>query len=253
MMVKGIYTSGPDTKAAGSKETFGGRTEAAEGQRGNRSDNFPWQSVKEKIQVKAAGELLCFYINARNLLNLLNKFDDFEAWIHDINPDIVGVTESWATPTISDSELTLRGYDLFRQDRPATREGGVLLYVKHRLRAVKYELSSKFPEQVWCYFQDENNIKCYVGVCYRTPTVNIYGSSNHDLLQSLINELGTTKKHFMLMGDCNYRILSWPPLAHDSGVTREALDFYDCLEENFFYAARCGMQKKRCHFGFGNN
>jgi len=29
MMVKGIYTSGPDTKAAGSKETFGGRTEAA--------------------------------------------------------------------------------------------------------------------------------------------------------------------------------------------------------------------------------
>ena len=46
-------------------------------------------SVKKKIQVKAAGELLCFYINARKLLN---KFDDFEAWIHDIDPDIVGVT-----------------------------------------------------------------------------------------------------------------------------------------------------------------
>ena len=182
--------------------------------------------------MKAAGELLCFYINARNLIN---KFDDFEAWVHDINPDIVGVTESWSTPSISDAELTLQGYDLFRQDRPVTREGGgVLLYVNQRLQAVKCELSSKFPEHVWCYFQDEKNIKCYVGVCYRTPTVNIYGSSNHDLLQSLINELGTTKKHFMLMGDLNYRILSWPPLAHDSNITREALDFFDCLEENFF-------------------
>ena len=147
----------------------------------------------------------------------------------------MGVTESWATSSISDSELTLHGYDLFRQDRPVTREGGgVLLYVKHRLRAVKCEMSSKFPEQVWCYFQDKKKIKCYVGICYRSPTVNIYGSSNNDLLQSLINELGTTKKHFMLMGDFNYRMLSWPPLAHDSNVTREALEFYECLEDNFF-------------------
>ena len=192
--------------------------------------------------MKAAGELLCFYINARKLLN---KFDDFEAWIHDIDPDIVGVTESWATPSISDSELTLQGYDLFRQDRPVAREGGgVLLYVKHRLRAVQCELTSKFPEQVWCYFQDTKKTKCYVGVCYRTPTVSIYGSENHDLLQSLINELGVTKKHFMLMGDFNYRILNWPLLALDSNVTREVTDFCDCLEENFFtqHVVECTRQ-----------
>ena len=241
-MVKGIHTSGFDTEAAGSQETSSGRTEAAESQRGKGPDNFQRQSVKEKIQVKAAGELLCFYINARKLLN---KFDDFEAWIHDIDPDIVGVTESWATPSISDSELTLQGYDLFRQDRPVAREGGgVLLYVKHRLRAVQCELTSKFPEQVWCYFQDTKKTKCYVGVCYRTPTVSIYGSENHDLLQSLINELGVTKKHFMLMGDFNYRILNWPLLALDSNVTREVTDFCDCLEENFFtqHVVECTRQ-----------
>jgi len=60
--------------------------------------------------VKEAGELLCFYINDRKLHN---KFDDSEAWIYDIDPDIVGVTESWATPSISDPDLTLQGYDLF--------------------------------------------------------------------------------------------------------------------------------------------
>jgi len=106
-MVKGIYTSVPDTEAAGSQKTSSGRTEAVEG---NGPDNFQRQSVKEKIQVKEAGELLCFYINARKLHN---KSDDSEAWIYDIDPDIVGVTESWATPSISDPDLTLQGYDLF--------------------------------------------------------------------------------------------------------------------------------------------
>jgi len=73
-----------------------------------------------------------------------------------------------------------------------------------------------------------------------------YGSENHDLLQSLIklNEVGITKKHFMLMGGFNYRTLSWPPLAHDSNVTREVIDFCDCLEENFFtqHVVECTRQ-----------
>ena len=147
-MVKGIHTPGPDTEAAGSQETFSGRTEAAESQQGKGPVSFQRQSVKEKIQVKVAGELLCFYINARKLLN---KFDDLEERIHDIDPYIVSVTERWAT---SDYELTLQGYDLFRHVRPVAREGGgVLLYVKHRLRTVKCELSSKFPEQAGVTFR----------------------------------------------------------------------------------------------------
>ena len=67
--------------------------------------------------------------------------EQFEAWVHEINPDIIGVTESWVSSSIRDAELALQGYDLFRQDRPVAREGGgVLLYVKSELNAVKYEL-----------------------------------------------------------------------------------------------------------------
>jgi len=40
---------------------------------------------------------------------------------------------------------------------------------------------------------DINKVKCYVGVCYRTPTVEIYGDPNHILLQDIIKELGSTK------------------------------------------------------------
>ena len=50
--------------------------------------------------------------------------------MHDLAPDIIGVTESWAHSDILDSELALEGYDLFRKDRPVDRSGGgVLLYI----------------------------------------------------------------------------------------------------------------------------
>jgi len=116
--------------------------------------------------------------------------DNFEAWVHDLAPDFIGVTESWANSDIRDSELALEGYDLFRKDRPVDRlGGGVLLYVKSRLHAFEVAPFCSFPEQVWCSFLDANNVKCYVGVCYRTPSVDIYGSHNHDLVRDMLNTL----------------------------------------------------------------
>jgi len=63
----------------------------------------------------------------------------------------MGVSESWAHDRVSDAELSLRGYDLYRCDRPSGhRGGGVLLYVKRSLSSVQFVTRAKFPEQVWC-------------------------------------------------------------------------------------------------------
>ena len=94
-------------------------------------------------------------------------------------------------------------------------------------------MSSKFPEQIWCYVLDSTGHRCYIGVCYRFPTVNIYGSDNHDLLQDIVNELGAKQKHFVLMGDFNYRYQSWPPELEKSGIPAEAAQFCHCIEDNF--------------------
>jgi len=75
--------------------------------------------------------------------------------------------------------------------------------------------------------------KCFVGVCYRTPSYDIYGSTNHDLLHDVISELGSSKKHFMLMGDFNYSHTSWPPCTGGNAASREAVEFSECLEDNF--------------------
>ena len=49
---------------------------------------------------------------------------------------IIAITESWATPDITDNELGLDGFVLFRKDRSEIRVGrggGVLLYVSNEL------------------------------------------------------------------------------------------------------------------------
>ena len=101
-----------------------GRAEGAEGKRRKRLDNIQREGREEKRTLTNSSELVCFYRNARNLVN---KMEQFEAWVHDTNPDIIGVTESSSTSAVLDSELALGGYDLFRKDRPVDREGGGVL------------------------------------------------------------------------------------------------------------------------------
>lgn len=173
------------------------------------------------------------YVNARSLVTG-NKFHTLEAWVHDLDPDIIGVTESWANSEILDAEISLPGYDLFRKDRPVNRHGGgVLLYVRDKFCAVDCKLSTKFPEQIWCSLINSKRVEMLIGVLYRTPTNDIFGSGNHELLRELLTELSTKNKHFVLMGDFNYRYRQWPP-ADASEVGPNASHFYDCLEENFF-------------------
>ena len=50
--------------------------------------------------------------------------------LEDIDPHIIGITESWANTDITDAELGLTGYVLFRRDRIGRRGGRVILYVK---------------------------------------------------------------------------------------------------------------------------
>jgi len=57
----------------------------------------------------------------------MNKFDTFEAIVNVLDVDIISVTESWATPQILDTEISLCSYQLFRSDRNSPNKGGSVL------------------------------------------------------------------------------------------------------------------------------
>ena len=80
--------------------------------------------------------------------------------VEDIDPHIIGITESWANIDITDAELGLTGYVMFRKDRIGRRGGGVILYVKESIQAyeIKLEREADCDEAVWCkLFQEIQN------------------------------------------------------------------------------------------------
>ena len=177
-----------------------------------------------------SSELICVYFNAQSIMN---KLDDLHVMVSSLQPDIIGISESWTNSNVLDSELSISGYDIFRCDRPNSRRGGgVLLYVRSELQPTQCFLTSSFPEQVWCELRNKNKGDLLIGVCYRTPTTSIYDSNIDSLLRDLLNELNG--KHFVLMGDFNYPGIDWQAKSCLPTASRETQLFLNCCEDNFY-------------------
>lgn len=98
-----------------------------------------------------SGQLKFLYCNARSLNN---KFDFLAATAELYDPHFIGVSESWLQEHIDNAEITLRGYELFRNDRQnGQRGGGVLLYVKSELHPIEYKPISKVSRTSLVHYQ----------------------------------------------------------------------------------------------------
>ena len=86
-------------------------------------------------------------LKARSILNKKN----LNIMVVDIDPHISGINKSWANTNITDAELGLTGYVMFRRDRIGRRGGGVILYVKESIQAyeIKLERDAHYDEAVW--------------------------------------------------------------------------------------------------------
>ena len=174
--------------------------------------------------------LSCIYVNAHSIIK---KVDSLQTVIWAIQPDIIGITESWANSDIADAELMVQGYDLFRKDRPVnSRGGGVLLYVNSIFHAIEYHPRTAFPEHIWCTLEVDNGKNLLVGVCYRTPNDDIFNFDNKKRLNDLIGEIGGFEI-LLLMGDFNYPDIDWEDLSASS-VSGQMI--VDSLEDHFFGA-----------------
>ena len=71
--------------------------------------------------------LECICVNARSIVN---KMDYLRAEVKVFDPDIIGITESWTDDKISDVDIQIEGFEMFRQDRLVSKGVGVLLYIR---------------------------------------------------------------------------------------------------------------------------
>lgn len=146
--------------------------------------------------------IVCYYTNAQSIIN---KLEEFERLVAELQPHIVGITETWGNETVSDALLCPNNYDIFRRDRRGRTGGGVLLLVHKELRAIPCVgmNDSTFEDSVWCTVDigHHEHTNMLVGVCYRSP-----GSSaeNNNALIDLFSEIENIRlSRLMIMGDFN--------------------------------------------------
>ena len=138
--------------------------------------------------------------------------------VADIDPHVIGLTESWANEDIVDAELALTGYVMFRKDRRERRGGGVILYIKESIQAYEITLKSEADceEAIWCNIVTRNSTLT-IGVVY-SPNI---GQEEDVKLQKAIREV--SKGECVIMGDLNHCDIQWESLESAGGDDHQFL------------------------------
>ena len=156
----------------------------------------------------------------------MNKKSELNIMVNDSDPHIIGITKPWANKDITDAELGLEGYVMFRKDRMGRRGGGVLLYVKYTIPAYEIQLREEAAceEAIWCKLVTGHKTVT-MGVVYRCP--NITKESN-EKIQNAIREV--SKGDCIVMGDFNLGNIQRDTL-ESTGV--EDQRFVCLIQDNF--------------------
>ena len=168
-------------------------------------------------------EIKCICLNARSIIN---KKDELNIMVDDIKPHIIGITETWANNDITDAELGLEGYAMFRKDRMGRRGGGVLLYIKENIPAYEVQLQEEADcnEAIWCKLVT-GHTTVTIGVVYRCPNIT---KQNNEKIYNAISEV--SKGDCIIMGDFNHGNIKWDSL-QSTGV--EDQRFLCLVQDNF--------------------
>ena len=85
-------------------------------------------------------EIKCVCLIARSIIN---KKTELNIMVDDIKPHIIGITESWANNDITNAELGLEGYVMFRKDRIGRREEKYYYTSRKLYQHMKYSYTRK--------------------------------------------------------------------------------------------------------------
>ena len=135
---------------------------------------------------------------------------------------------------VSDAELSLGKYNLFRCDRKNAPGGGELLYVDLSLNAVICESLTKLDikDSVWCTATLRDKTRMLIGVVYRSPSSN---SENDAKLITTINNIEDYHDYadLLLMGDFNTPNVDWKDFTCSDSRSSFAHNFINATLDSY--------------------
>lgn len=140
-----------------------------------------------------------------NCQSLRAHCSDLINLLEDGNWHIIGVTESWLKPHMSNDLVSFPGYQIYRNDRLGKGGGGVALYVREdfvvRILAASDGEFSGLPEFLVAEVHGNSFCKSLISVVYRAP--NLKFPIDFWEIQA---KLSPSYRHSIIMGDFNMNL-----------------------------------------------
>ena len=109
----------------------------------------------------------CFSVVHYNVQSIASKLDIIKAEL--CNFDVLTFTETWLDASLSNDDLKINGFDIFRRDRTSDRYGGILTYVRSNLISKRRtDLEITEIENLWIEIK-VNTKHVLLGTFYRPP------------------------------------------------------------------------------------
>ena len=170
---------------------------------GSLNDSFAVPATSDAT-LKLRG-LKFIHQNIRRLRKKLNELRVFITQSPRIH--IIALTETWLNSSISDAEVSLPGFTLFRRDRLVRKGGGVAVFVSELINAVRRS-DLEIDESVWIEIFLPKSKSILFGTFYRPPSESA-SQPDLDYLDRFYNSLdgaAAEGKETIVNGDfkCDY-------------------------------------------------
>nr|VZI22675.1 unnamed protein product [Spirometra erinaceieuropaei] len=185
----------------------------------------------------AGAKLRCLYTNAQSLIS---KLDELKLCLVELSPDVLAVTETWLSGNISDNEVALPGYQIYRRDREHRQGGGIVVYVNDGLavsdNTTNFACST---EAIWLTIKATGSPCLDVLTVYRPPRTDRIADAQ--LLEQL--DKFSSRPNILIMGDFNAPGTNWntlqasgPKSAFDYRLLSKTLNA--CLTQHVMFPTR---------------
>ena len=123
------------------------------------------------------------------------------------------ISETWLNTTVTNSEVSIEGYKLYRQDRLCKRSGGVCAYIRKDITVTVLKdisnLSDNYFHQFWLKLQYRKLRSVVICISYRPPDCLL--SCFEELLKPSYIQALTMNKPIAVLGDLNCNVLKESP------------------------------------------
>ena len=117
--------------------------------------------------------------------------------------DILGLSETWLTSDILDSEILIQGYSILRKDRNSGKQGGgIVVFVRDNLHiSLRSDLSIDGIEAVWIELKRPKWKPMVIGSIYRPPDED--ADQSITAMDSMLHVIDMSKTELVILGDFN--------------------------------------------------